>query len=321
MKTLRRCLLLVCVAAVAGCGNWSDDDIEFLLVVPSGDELRLRAPEPGGASSSSLGAGDGYGSRRDPLGRSTVYEQQVLRNIHAVNGFVQGLTEGLDHIRSTPPSERAENLRIWGPYGDDRHRGFESRLVLEKVGEAEFSYRIEQRPRSSSEYNVVSEGRFQGKKARNGQGTIALHVGRAHQLGSSDDDELESLTLTYDMGGGRASATLEVERVDGVSATYAYEVQPNGGGTIVFDVPAVDFPGTPTRAPESLNVTARWLADRSGRADLKVFGGDLGAFEGRYAECWSSELNQVYREANFACPFGASRCHEGDAAACSIAPQ
>src|SRR5260221_7962131 len=99
-------LASACVALVAaGCGDYSNEDLEFMNALPESSELRANIPP----RSSALAPAD---------------EAELARSTHTVtagfNGLLGALVDIVDTGRSYPPTTPTPNGRIWGPFPADR---------------------------------------------------------------------------------------------------------------------------------------------------------------------------------------------------------
>ncbi|HLM44904.1 MAG TPA: hypothetical protein VK458_13610, partial [Myxococcaceae bacterium] len=174
-------LLLGCLATACG-GNFSNDDLEFLNALPAREDLASKLP----GTESGVSAG-GLRQRTDPLAvgeRSTLYED-TNRASNVFNRGLDGLLTLLENIRERPPTTRAPDLRVWGPWRDPRHPGHEVRFVMARVAER-FDYRLQYRPERSDEeaWWTALEGTFQANGGlREGEGMVRLLVAEARARG------------------------------------------------------------------------------------------------------------------------------------------
>jgi hypothetical protein len=108
-------------------------------------------------------------------------------------------------------------------------------------------------------------------------------------------------------------ASFEAFGPDAIDASYAYDQTFQGEGRMDLTVVSDLNPEGGTGLSETWDVRSRWLADGSGRADVRVTGGDLGAETVTVVECWDSSFARVYYTEDW------SGTVEGDEAACVFA--
>src|SRR4029079_14503917 len=90
-------VLLAVAALLASCGNYSNEDLEFMNAVPTHEDISANMPP------SALVTGEAE------LSKET---HDVITNF---NGLL-GILEGVDKIRTYPPTSRIPNGRVWGPF-------------------------------------------------------------------------------------------------------------------------------------------------------------------------------------------------------------
>jgi len=103
------------LGVLAACGNYSNDDLEYMNAVPGGNQLVATLP----AYSSTL-----------PLAN----EAELAQTTHSVtaqfNQMIDNALGGVDAIRSYEPSSRTPTSRIWGPFPSDKQVGWNWRLTV-----------------------------------------------------------------------------------------------------------------------------------------------------------------------------------------------
>jgi len=296
---------------LAGCGNWSEEDLEYIQAIPTKEQLTVS--EPAGGESQALTE---YESAEDALLVRSAIPGEVRRHVRAINAFVLILTAGLDRVRLIPPASRAPGERIWGPFPDDTDRTFEVRVVIRRPEEARFEYELQKRKKGTTEFTALATGEFFGQQAADGKGSIRFDAVKTRALGLRVEDEKQSaVSLAYEMLENGTRGDLEVDNTDGSSASIAYLVQ-NGAGEVRY-VEVKNAENTATAAMETQSLTARWLKSGAGRGDFKITGGDFGSLEGLASECWDDSFQQVFKERNFECG-GLRQCSEGDESKCAL---
>lgn len=307
-------MALIAAVALAGCGNWSDEDAQFLSAIPKKEDLILSGL-PAATSAASKAAPD-LGQRQDALlGLSSIYGI-VSAGASGVNAFVARLTAGLDFVRSLPPSLREEGRRGWGPYADAAHPGLEMQIAVLRESAA-YRYEMQWRQRGGTEFVTVIVGHFRGERAKGGSGDLTLDFDKARWVGTaSAAEENRTIALHYDLT-RQTPNEMVVTKNSGARESWEYIVDPDGGGDVQFRVDTNLY--ALTSALETMLIHARWRADRTGRAAIVLSGGDLptgGLFH--YGECWAANQSTQYWSKDFGCPLLQASCSEGDESACSV---
>src|SRR6185369_1187401 len=111
---------LLAALALAGCGNWSNDDVAFVQALPTAQALRVALPASAGQALCA------------PPGPSEVWAFAKPAG-DGLNALVDGLAALVDRVRAVPPTTRGADARTWGPFPDDRHPGVEVRVVMTRA--------------------------------------------------------------------------------------------------------------------------------------------------------------------------------------------
>jgi len=97
--------VLLAAAAFAACGNYSNEDLEFMNAVPARQDFVASIP-------------------RDLMPAN---EAELAKDTHGVINTFNGALDFLkiaDVIRMYPPTSRIPDGRIWGPAPDSNHAGW-----------------------------------------------------------------------------------------------------------------------------------------------------------------------------------------------------
>jgi hypothetical protein len=264
---------LLCLSMGSGCGNYSNDDVDFQLALPEQDDLEAKLQV-------SL-------SRAD----SAEYYKETRNAVLAFNALVVQLTSFVDAVRGYVPTSRNGNERTWGPFPDDGHVGWEVQIVMRRSTEAlpllRMYYWVQLRQVGTGKSGWVSlltgEYTSQGS-ARTGYGDIHFDVQTPRAAGYPVDSDaglvdLDHLDVCYDKSGnpsacpneteGAAFVTMQIVNVPTANtkaAQYVYELAQENSGSMQFNWQGDSEAGVPIAA----TMHSRWLATGEGRADLKV---------------------------------------------------
>jgi hypothetical protein len=277
-------LLTTCLlGAGTGCGNYSNEDLEFMSALPEKPELAAVIP-----------------TRSALVLTETAEYYQLTRNVALIfNGITDGFLSLIDFIRAFPPTTRSPNHRIWGPFPAEKQPGWMVQLAMAREGAA-FTYDLQFQPASaSSPWLTLIHGDYAVTGGvRRGHGTITVDTASLRAAGVDPDlGYLDNLTVAYTTSEFPIDVKLQFKNFpnpfkadDPTQGTYEYSVQSNGQGALTFDYFADAISGP---VVEEALVTSRWLGTGEGRADWQLVAGD--AFVGAHAtECWNQLLRAVY---------------------------
>ena len=305
MRTMPSLSVLALAAlALSACGNYSNDDVEFLSAIPSREQLAskyatgqtataLRAA----TASAAIAVGDQAELANDTIGAS-----------NAFNGFLFQVLDMLDAATKTPPSERKPDERIWGPFPDQKHPGWQARLVMDRAGST-FTYHVDVQQTGSSTWLQIVLGEFTATGGlRKGVGNLSLLMAQAHAGGYSspgDDLTVQSIDFSYHTDQPPTTVDLTVTKIGDVTPVFDYSYAENADASGQARFTFVD-----TVNNNTLDILSRWTATGSGRADATViFGNQVG---GTWAECWDDTRNVLYSNQSWAPP------PVGDATQCAF---
>lgn len=323
MRSKTLSAVALCLAA-AGC-NWSDLDAEFLAAMPEKDDLHVHPPTETGSSKGALQSSD-LGQSRDALQADAFLNLDNMGK--QINAWIDGLTGGLDLVRRFAPSKRTDDSRTWGPYDDKDHPGMELQVVVRLEGET-YQYLVGWRAKGGgAEFVSVIEGRFEGARAKGGNGAFTLFMDRARAVGIAPPNtdasvQVERFTLSYAHEDDAVKVELnEVVTLtaDGSQRTFSFDHQRNADGSGAFG-----YTYTMPRNGYEISAKAQWLSSRAGRVDGTGYSTFFEKVVANHHECWNEDLEVVYREQDYDCgpPLNLDKpCVLGDPKRCAVpAPQ
>ena len=317
-----RMLAVLCAAcaALAGCGGYSNDDLEFLYALPSRAALQTSVP-----ASSTARSGSELGVRRDGLavGEPSKAYADTKSGSDGINELLYNVLDVLERVRTARPSERTENRRVWGPFADDRNRTRQLRVVIERRDLAdgsvayEWRWEVKQRDAGEDGWLAGASGTFSPTDdVRRGAGEFSWHAKAIRDGGfanTDDDREVESLQVFYETDRDPVRIDMTMRRTNG-ELSYGYERSADGSGAIRFELVADFYKPFLGEDRETLTIHSRWTPEGTGRADLRISGGDLGIDRRDAVECWDAAFLVVHAR-----PFDFSgEPTVGDPAACAF---
>lgn len=301
-------LLLLSLAACGG--NYSNDDVVFREAVPTRDALASKLSSSQAALEASSGVSASVGGTRAPTRAAAVGDSSGIAQltVGASEGFNQGLFKILDVLQaviSLEPTKRLPDQRVWGPYPDGQHKGFQVQLVMDRAG-AHFDYRVEVRRVGTAEWTKVIGGDFDSAgELRKGKGSLHFFDEAARSVGYDlTFSDVSTIDVTYQTRVDPITVTLVVNSVthpDIPLLAFDYAAGADGGGQLRFDVTA-QLAGGDLSPLDTLDILSRWKADGSGRADVGIVAGDFAGAS--YVECWSGSDTVLYSDASWSDPVG-----------------
>jgi hypothetical protein len=292
-------LLLVPVAALGfllgACGDYSNEDLEFMNAVPQSSDLHADIP----AVTSAVELAD---------------EAELAMKTHSVtttfNGLADTLVTLIDTVRSYSPTSRTPTSRTWGPFRFDKTKlknlNWQMRVVVsrDQMVADRFDYEIDVHKdgNADTDWPAFVSGFFDsGHTARRGVGHLLLATAqvRAEGLDVSDLGMLDKLTIDYDTLDDPLTIDMTIKDLPvagsadpGSMVVYSYSQTAAGQGEMIFDL--IGNIITTTSAIEDLRVTSQWLTTGAGKATVKVLSGDgVGAVQ---TECWNASFVATYND-------------------------
>ncbi len=219
----------------------------------------------------------------------------------SVNGgtlFVLGL---LKAITDNAPTSQTKNQAVWGP-GHDALSQNTYRLTVTATGDDQFSYALEGKANAAPDtaFVPVLSGTHVARSHDVGHGEFLLDWDAAATL-PEHDNNIGSAIIGYGNDGEQGAVGV-IARFEGVrdqetggtvNANYAYVSVPNVGGGFAFAVRKNMNPAEGTTL-ENFTIQSRWLPSGAGRSDAQVSGGDLGAGQATWNECWDTSFNSQF---------------------------
>lgn len=298
--------LLACVGGGAGCGNYSNEDLDFVSAIPQTADLSVEAPRQSAVRP---------GLEDDALQTTT----DVTGKLNAIAADLLAL---VDKIRASYPTSRNGSERIWGPAPADNNPGWQFEFTMTKTAgiadaSPSFEYALVMIPPLAAPDAGLSllTGQFvaTGEAGTGtGMGYVALTPVAARAAGAvlPGLEKLMTLRIDYNAGGWPRTLTVLAANlptidptVDALNSKYTYTRNENGDGSMGFTFLKDAIPGP--AGVDTLNIASHWLGTGPGRSDIAVTAGD-GAGLINWTDCWDASSQTSYN----------SRTGMGDQNAC-----
>ncbi|MFT3916305.1 MAG: hypothetical protein QM704_20170 [Anaeromyxobacteraceae bacterium] len=311
MTSLRAAAVAGLAAAVAlwgaGCGNWSQEDVRFLAALPTRADLRVEVPASASAQAGALAA---CGTRPAAL---WLEAKPTSDGLNAAVDFVLDL---VDRVRTLEPTTRTDDERVWGPWNDRNHPGFEllARIVRAAQGDlVVHAFSLEARRKGQGDFVPFISGTFRGPSAKVGTGTLEIDFEVLWTLGINDATTPRgALNATYDRSGDPRKVVMQVASRTALRPfEYRFEGYADGTGGFVYVIPSgVNY----------LEIASSFDGAGAGKAAITFH--TIFATVG-WAECWDAAacLTYVDDPGNYSCETEPSPpCSLGAASACPAVP-
>ena len=279
--------LVLAAFALGACGNYSNEDLDFQLALPQEGELEAKLPQA------------------LTLDTSPEYYKLTRKVVTTFNGCAAALTGLVDHVRAYPPTSRNGAKRVWGPFADDKHPGWQILVTMVRSADPSvpapafrisYSVQLRDTTQSGSTFFDLMTGTYNSSSsAGRGDGDMVLDLIAARTALYPVDDfgELEHLSLVYNTADYPSTVNMVIQNVPGAKtsgADYTYTENADGSGILVFYwmVDAVlAVPGT-----TNVKFISRWLGSGAGRADAYV--PDLAGNTPVATDCWDPNTAADY---------------------------
>lgn len=299
----RRGVRIACLGALAlvGCGNYSNEDLDYLSALPQTDDLSVEAPKMSAVRPA---------QEDDALQTTTDVTTKL-------NAMADDLLKLIDQIRAGYPTSRQGDTRVWGPGPADNNPGWQIEFAMTKDAAAvpvTFGYQLLMLPPGAGPGGAlpVLTGTFQATGGAHGVGHLELTPATARDAGAvlPGLEKLMSLAIDYDSQDWPHTLTIDATNIAGLDPTmdaqdakYSYQRAQNGDGAMSFTF-LKDVVSGPMGV-DTLQITSHWQGTGAGRADIAVTAGD-GAGLISWTDCWAPEATTTYN----------SRTGAGDMSAC-----
>lgn len=290
-KTITLSLLSV-FALSAGCVQRAGDHpIEQIL--PTSDQVKIEVPE--GSAQTAYVLGD--------LADYYVITRNISRDLNGGAAWVLVLVHTIVHF---PPTTVDGDVYTWGPWSDALDPAEWRLVVTENLdGSYDWSFDGKSKLEEDAEFlTVISGNAVPGElEPHRGTGNFLIDFDAAEQVDPIDNDNRGTVEITYDLENrDDTPATLDMviqtrqldeEGVEqDVAFDYSYVKNLDGSGDLQFQIHGdLDDEGS---LFEDAIIRSRWLVSGSGRADVRVSGGDLGSTTVEASECWNDLFRRVF---------------------------
>jgi len=250
---------------------------------------------------------------------SAEYYRSTREVVTTFNNLIDGVTRLIDHVRSYPPTRRAPDERIWGPFPAERDPSFEVQMRIQRMADPSgpgfhFEYQIEfhRVGDAADRWHPLITGHFDpGARLRRGRGGLMVLLAEARVQGYpvAEWGQVETIAIEYQRLVYPHTVDMIITNValaDTPRATVNYSENADGSGQMLFELRLRD-----NIWAQAIAVRTRWLASGAGRGDARVTEG-LAALSGNVGiDCWGPDTRATYSRRDFE-----PKRMEGDPASC-----
>ena len=244
----------------------------------------------------------GAGTKQQPLfdenrplnvGEPSTAYSSTLSTVNGINTMIDFIVDVVAYIETVPPTGRTTNTRVWGPWPDSQHPGFEVRVTITKKDVSHFSYVFEWRPTNGDFFTIISGDATATANLHRGQGSIHLAFELAFEKFGGTAPTADSATIGYDTSMFPTAVEVQANALNDAGTAeidYGQAADTSGHLTFTIDPPvAIEDGGV-----VELVANTFWLADGSGRQDGLVSKGSWTGVNG--IECWDSSQAVTYQK-------------------------
>jgi hypothetical protein len=300
--------LVLLAIGLGACGNYSNDDLEYMNAVPAGNQLVATLP----AYSAAL-----------PVANQAELAQTTHSVTTQFNQMIDSTLGGVDTIRSYEPSSRTPTSRTWGPFASTNQVGWDWQLTVshDDPQSTVFTYEldVENTADLAQGWLTFVSGRFDASEGvRKGNGSMTVTTDALSAAGFPFDQgtaPFDMLTVNYSTLSYPITVDMTIARMADAtnavtSVVYSYAGQADGSGQMSFTLTGNLVAGP---AIETVAVVSAWLPTGAGEATEQVEQGDGAGLT--QTECWNASFAATYNSK----PWMASE-NVGEASACPSLP-
>ncbi len=274
---------------LVACIPPNDDPHPVSRALPTAEDVRIDLPDASSAKGTSAALGE--------LSAWYTVTRQVTRDL---NGGTAWVLIVVHTIVQFPPTSVDGDSYTWGPWDGNALDPARYRLVVTELGNGTYDWNLDGQSKSAPGADfetVISGNAVPGDTEGTGHGDFTIDFDAAERVNPVDNDARGVVSVAYDLDARHLDmAIATVEDRGGVETDvnyeYSYDEASDGGGDMVFAAHGdTDDEGA---LSEDAVIRSRWLASGAGRADLRLWGGDLAATSVTASECWNESFATSY---------------------------
>ena len=280
---MSRTLLPLSLAATlfAGCIQKENNLHPAANAIPTSDQVAIHLPD---AATRTIGQ----------LAPWYVTTRDVTRTFNGGTAWVLVVVHAIVQL---PPTSESGDTATWGPWDDGALDPAQYKLVVTSRADGSFDWELDGHAKSDTTGHfiaVITGNAVPSIPAGQGHGTFSIDFDNARIVNPVDNANNKGvIDLAYDLAARTLDMQIATTDASGtpVDAHYTYEESADRSGnmTFSFDTNAGGGP-----ALEDAVIRSRWLSTGSGRADIRLSGGDLGSNKVTASDCWDASFLETY---------------------------
>jgi len=300
---------LLLLLAVSGCGDLSNDDLQFSAAIPRSGSLHVSVPLQQASQALRLASSCPLGKADSWLASEATGQQ--------INAGVDGILALVEVIRGVPPSSRPDPYsRTWGPWADSKHPGVSFQVGMVRNDNADgtpysFEYVFNGR-QGSGPFLPILDGTFFGAQAKSGAGFITVHFDNSQAIGTNQPaDPKVPVYFSYDLTSNPHTIAAHTAEFQANPFNYGYAGYDDGHGRFDYSFDSANHFA-------HFFVQALFTKAGAGRGEIDVntFFGSAG----QVVQCWDANACLTYvddpRNLLNLCAPGIAPCVQGNLSTC-----
>ena len=288
---------------LVGCIQTQNDLHPAAKAIPTADQVAIHLPESATRTIGQLAPW--YVATRDVTRTFNGGTAWVLIVVHTIVAF--------------PPTSENGNTATWGPWTGDALDPADYQLTVTALADGSYDWELDGKAKKDPNAHfiaVISGNAVPSDPVGQGHGHFSIDFDNARLVNPVDNANAKGVVdVAYDLKARTLDMQISSTDANGtpVDAHYTYAAGTDGSGNMTFQFQG-DAGGGP--ALEDAVLRSRWENTGTGRADIRISGGDLGSTQVTASECWDVNFLETYYQdsGNFVPP-------AGDVTSCSFADQ
>jgi hypothetical protein len=266
---------------VAGCIQKTNDHHPIAEALPTSDQVAIHLPQ---AATRTIGQ----------LAPWYVATRDVTRTFNGGTAWVLIVVHAIVQL---PPTTENGDTATWGPWNDGALDPAEYQLVVTSLANGSYDWELDGHAKSDTSGHfiaIITGNAVPSMPAGKGHGTFSIDFDNARIVNPVDNANNKGvIDVAYDLAARTLDMQIATTDANGnaVDAHYTYAEATDGSGNMTFSTTA-NAGGGPALEDEVLR--SRWESTGTGRADLRIAGGDLGSLQVTASDCWDVNFLETY---------------------------
>jgi hypothetical protein len=294
----------------AGCSVQKDEGERFREAVPESEDVALKVPGSPGGGAQTKGLRIATNGTASASARYYRFTRDMTSAVDLGTAIILG---GVWQIVHSEPTSVDAKRAVWGPGQGNALDPAVWRFTVTEVGDKEYDYVLEGRPKAGGDFLAVLTGHGYGKeRPEHRMGWFIADNDAYRRLDPDRAKDYGTTKVTFDAR--QIPTTIKVELRPGTDRGWAdvtVSQEAQGAGSVAIAARG-DIDDSKATKMEDVSLLSRWTSAGSGRAEIEMKNGDL-PFTVTATECWSDTFARVFYKdtVNY-------EPASGDASACSL---